>query len=126
MRSAKEIFRIATGATSVTVSTFKIVPSRQLEPADAMWSNLTAEFTGGSTDTTVQFIMETSVDATNWLVVGVISLTAASKSLAGQGGNVQLAEYVRVRVVVAGTAPTIRTGAGLLLASFPFEIVAVA
>lgn len=126
MRSAKEIFRVATGTTSATLGTWKIVPSRQLQPEDGMWTQLMAGFEGGSTDTTVQFVMETGVDGTNWLPIGTIGLTASTKSVNGQGGSAQLAEYLRIRVVVAGTAPSARTGAGLLLASFPFELVAVA
>lgn len=120
------LFNLTAGTASATIATWEVVRSSDAPGSlDRAFTALNVSFTGGSTDTVVVFSVETSADGTVWHNIANLGLTASAKSSVGQVGEVRLGRYVRVVVVVSGTAPTIRTGTGLLLTTFPCTLTAI-
>ena len=125
MFPSQEIFRHTSGTTTAVLGTWEIVRGAEAATAnDKAWAILNVSYTGGSTDTAVNYTLETSADGTNWHILANLGLTPSAKTTVGQTGECRLGRYLRASVACLGTAPTARIGNALLVATFPFSLVA--
>lgn len=81
-------------------------------------------FSGGSTDTALEFVVETSADGSVWIpVLSLVADDEQGSDFGDVGGLVGgLLRYVRGRTIVAGTAPSAITTRYAIGAEVPFSV----
>lgn len=124
MLYTKEVQTVTTGNTAQTFRTFRVVPAVAIGPNDKIFFSAACAFTGGSSDTTVDFVVQHGFDTASesWIEVLRISLTASDKTESGVQTEAHPGTYLRLKVVVAGTAFTAYAGTFQLNATFPFTL----
>jgi hypothetical protein len=109
--------------TTLTASTTHQAYSIEVAPTDAYLA-VCGLFAGGDGTTRVTFIVETSVDGTNWFsVLDVAVSSAGTRGISNAAAH--LAKYVRARTLVTGTAPSSVTADVVLLLRDPFTATAL-
>ena len=117
------ILSVSSGTASQTFTTKRLkLKGAPLSGADVFYSFFKAGYTGGSTDTSILWRLETSDDGTTWFKVTEGTTNNSNTTLDGGGATTKLLRYIRGKCTVSGTAPTTYTASAVIAGTIPFEV----